>query len=317
MAILDLFSKREARKRKQGQEDVLRYDLPEPFRVQVMHLWHDALGSWRNDDYYLAGAVRHPPNIWWQELYKSFIREKGLVRLVDRHGDPCSHFREYLAAAATEDALDVIEHVFRFVERHLATMDQIDREHWRLADPRAVIDELNGRFREHGIGYQFAGGEIVRLDSQYLYAEAVKPALELLHGAGKAFSGPLEEFMGAHERYRKGEDKDAIAWALKAFESTLKAVCTARRWPFDPQKDTASRLVQIVFDNHLLPPWAQGQFTALRSLLEAGVPTVRNRTSGHGQGPSPVSVPPHLTRYALNMTASNIVFLIESHNAAR
>jgi hypothetical protein len=316
VAIVDLFSKREKRKRMQGQEDVYQYDtLPEAFRVQVMHLWHDALGGWRESDMYLGPGVHHAPNEWWQQLYKVYIREKGLVALVARRSDPCAQFREYFAQAPTEDALDVIELIFRFVDGYIRDMDQYERQHWRLANPDAVIAELNGRFREHGIGYEFVGGEIVRVDSKYVHAEAVKPALELLHGAGKAFAGPLQEFMSAHERYRKGEDKDAITWALKAFESTLKAICTERAWPFDPHKDTASRLLEIVFANHLVPAYLQNQFTSVRSALESGVPTVRNKTSGHGQGVAPTVVPGHMTRFALNLTASNIVFLIECHQA--
>jgi hypothetical protein len=171
--------------------------------------------------------------------------------------------------------------------------------------------------REHGIGYEFVGSKIVRVDSKYVHAEAVKPALELLHGAGKAFAGPLQEFMVAHEHYRKGEDKDAITWALKAFESTLKAICTARSWTFDSHKDTANKLLDIVFANHLVPAYLQSQFTSMNSLLASGVPTIRNKTSGHGQGAAPTVVPARMTRFALNLTATNIVFLIECHQALK
>lgn len=300
----------------QGQEDVFQYDtLPDPFRIQVIHIWHDALGRWRDVDQHLGPIIIHAPNDWWLHLFKAYIREKGLVCLVDRHSDPCAQFREYFVQASTEAALDVVELLFRFVDGPIRDLDQYQRQRWGLISPGSAIDELNGRFREHGIGYEFAGGEIVRVDSKYVHAEAVRPALELMHGAGRHFTGPLQEFMSAHERYRKGEDKDAVTWALKAFESTLKAICTARGWPFDANKDTASKLLQIVFDNTLVPAWLQSEFTALKSVLEAGVPTVRNKTSGHGQGPAPTSVPQHLTRYVLHLTASNIVFLIESHQA--
>ena len=43
-----------------------------------------------------------------------------------------------------------------------------------------AVVELNTRFREHGIGYQFESNKIVRVDSQFLHQEAVKPALQLL-----------------------------------------------------------------------------------------------------------------------------------------
>ena len=37
----------------------------------------------------------------------------------------------------------------------------------------------------------------------------------------------------AHAHYRSGETKDAITDANNAFESTLKAICDQRRWPYD------------------------------------------------------------------------------------
>jgi Domain of unknown function (DUF7014) len=42
---------------------------------------------------------------------------------------------------------------------------------------------------------------------------------------------------------------------------------------------------------------------------------VRNKNSGHGQGRSPKQVPGHLARYALHLAATNIVFLVEAHEA--
>jgi hypothetical protein len=97
----------------------------------------------------------------------------------------------------------------------------------------------------------------------------------------------------------------------------MKAICTARNWPYDPNKDAAKQLIDIVFNNGLIPPYLQAQFAALRSVLESGVPTVRNKTSGHGQGPVPTAVPDWLAAYVLHLTASNIVLLMEAHNAMR
>jgi hypothetical protein len=181
--------------------------------------------------------------------------------------------------------------------------------------PDAAIAKLNRRFREHSIGYEFAGGEIIRVDSKFIHAEAVRPALHLLQDAGVEFAGAFQEFLGAHERHRKGEQKDAIISACKSFESTMKAICIARSWPFDAQKDTVAKLIEIVFANGLVPAYLQNHVSALRTVLESGVPTVRNRTSGHGQGTTPVVVPEHYVAYVLHMTASNIVFLIESFKA--
>jgi hypothetical protein len=300
MPIWDTFSKRLARSRKQGKDDVFQYDdLPKQFRAQVIHIWNDALRSYD----------------WWREIYRVMIREKGVFRLVDADTTPQQQCYQFFMSAQTEEALDLIEISFRVVDNVVREMATYIRESHGLCDPDAAICELNGRFREHAIGYEYAGGEIVRVDSQLLHVEAVKPAIQLLHGAGKAFAGPLQEFLAAHTKYRKGEYKEAIADALKAFESTLKAICTSRDWTYDPHKDTASKLLQIVFDKGLVPTWLQSQFTSLKSLLEAGVPTVRNKVAGHGQGPDPIALPDHFAGFVMNLTGSNIVFLIKCDEA--
>jgi hypothetical protein len=57
----------------------------------------------------------------------------------------------------------------------------------------------------------------------------------------------------AHEDHPKGNLKDAVHWCLKAFESTLKANCVARNWPFDPQRDRAKQLLDIIYAQKLVP----------------------------------------------------------------
>ena len=53
-------------------------------------------------------------------------------------------------------------------------------------------------------------------------------------------------------------------------------------------------------------------FSALKSTLESGLPTVRNREAGHGQGPETIVVPEYIAGYALHLTASNILLLAKA-----
>jgi Domain of unknown function (DUF7014)/AbiJ N-terminal domain 4 len=318
MAIWELFSKRE-KKRKGELPDVYQYDnIPEALRGQIAHVVRDAVGRCRIEQSYTVDFP-HPPNQYWNAIYKVIIREKGWFILSEKYSNspPDTQCIDHLMTSSTEDVLDLVEVIFAYINGPIQEMHPDERRHHGIGDPVLAVNELNGRFREHGVGYELAGNKIVRIDSEYIHNEAIKPALSLLHRAGKRFSGPLDEFLDAHEKYRKGEHKDSIVAAAKAFESTMKAICKARKWDFDPHKDTASTLLKIVFDNELVPAWMQSQFTALRAVLEAGLPTVRNKTSGHGQGAVPTDVPEYYARYALNLAASNIVFLIEAHNATK
>jgi hypothetical protein len=178
----------------------------------------------------------------------------------------------------------------------------------------AAIEELNARFREHGVGFQFTEGEIIRIDSELIHAEVVKPALALLHA--KHFAGAQAEFLKAHEHYRHDNHKEALAECLKAFESAMKAICEKRKWKYDA-KWSSKALIQACFDNGLIPAFWQQHFAALRSLLESGIPTARNRLGGHGQGAEVLEVPGYLVAHVLHMTAAAIVFLAEADRSMK
>jgi len=184
----------------------------------------------------------------------------------------------------------------------------------RKIEPDEAIRDLKERFKEHGVGFQFESGKIIRVDSQFLHSEAVKPTLLILRA--RHYKGANEEFLKSHEHYRHGRYKECLVDALKSFESTMKAICAKRDWT-TREGDTAKSLINTCLTHGLLPAYLQSQMAALRSLLESGVPTVRNKLGGHGQGPDPVMVPEYMARYALNLTASSILFLAEAEAAMK
>lgn len=53
-----------------------------------------------------------------------------------------------------------------------------------------------------------------------------------------------------------------------------------------------------------------------RTSLESGLPTLRNNVAGHGQGEHIVDVPDEFAEYALNLAASNMVFLMKLYEKA-
>ncbi|MNP48405.1 hypothetical protein D3C76_1425250 [compost metagenome] len=92
----------------------------------------------------------------------------------------------------------------------------------------------------------------------------------------------------------------------------MKTICSLRKWTYKPS-DTSNKLIEILITKELVPSYLQQQFTSLRSTLETGIPVIRNKTSGHGQGEQPVIVPEYYVSYALNLSASCILFLVECH----
>ena len=307
MAVFDLFSKRQ-RKARGEVPDVYVYDkLPQELRVQVVHIIQDAFGT---DNYGTHNAEKA-----YEIVKATLCREYGLFELIERpKSDQHSVFNFFLKEESIEKALDVVELCFKVINKVIAENHAYQYNTVRKIEPKDAVAELNERLRAHGIGFQFESNELIRVDSEFLHTEAVKPVLTVLRGSG--FQGANEEFLLAHEHYRHGRYKECLVDCLKAFESTMKSVCKLRGWATQPN-DTAKSLIATCFANGLVPAYLESQFASLRSVLESGVPTVRNQNGGHGQGADPVAVPEYMARYALNLTATSILFLVDAHKANR
>ena len=100
------------------------------------------------------------------------------------------------------------------------------------------------------------------------------------------------------------------------FNNYEKAICKENKWPYK-EGDTAKVLIQHCFDNELIPTSLESHFNSLRSLLESGVPTIRNKMSAHGQGPEKVVTPDYLASYAINITGANILMLIKANESKK
>ncbi len=316
MGINDLYSKRKKLADRGNEPEVYQYtNLPLEFRRQVIHIWLSAIGPYREPE----RVMNYVPLVsrLWHAIHDSFARELGLFNLGTEFQNPFEQCKSFLLAQDTpvDHLLDLIEFTFHCIDEDIREILQDYQRQGELKVsqlPEDAISELNHRFREHSIGYQYNNGQLVRVDSGFIHAEVVVPALSLL--SSQHFKGAEQEFRSAYEHYRKKEYKDAIVDALNAFESTMKTICDECGWSYS-KAASAKELINVVLENELVPKYLQNHLSGLRSVLEAGVPTVRNKTSGHGQGSQPISVPEYLAAYVLHLTASNIVLLVEAYKA--
>jgi hypothetical protein len=188
IGYLYIYSKR--RRRELGQmPDIVQYEvLPKEFRVQVHYVLNDALGN--KEQWKQSERVR--------DVYRSIVdillREYGQLSLLGGSGwDTYEELRIFLQNCSTEQAFDVIEIGFRAADLVARKDSYIVPGMSRHQEVDEAIDELNARFKEHAIGYQFESGEIIRTDSKLLHQEAVRPALQLL--SDPTFQGAEEEFV--------------------------------------------------------------------------------------------------------------------------
>ena len=308
MKVFDIFSKRQ--KKFRGEvPDVYQYEaIPEKLRIQIVYIWEDALGEL----YHYDRVFRSPAGA--SEVYKSIhdilCREHGMPRFSGPNdSDFVSVCDFFLRTEEVEKAIDVIDLSFRYIDK--VVRDSPNKFRQRKISPDDAIAELNHRFRERGIGYQYQSGQVIRVDSQLAHSEVVKPALSLL--SDPMYKGANDEFLSALKHYRKGRYKECLNECLKAFESCIKAICETRRWAYN-DRDSISHLIGIICKHKLIPDSMQSHFSGLRSTLEAGVPTLRNKLSGHGQGSKEVTVPEYIAAYVLHLTASNILLLARAND---
>ena len=250
------------------------------------------------------GGLSYPKA--YEVIHEDLCFRYGKFSLSEHYDSAYESVRHFfLETEDTEKAIDVIELSFRYIDQYVRS--QI---HNQRISPDDAITILNNQFRKHRVGYQYKSGQIIRVDSEFIHSEAVKPALSML--SDPMYKGANDEFLKAHEHYRARRYKDCMNDCLKAFESCIKAICKKRRWTYN-ETNTINRLIEIVFNEELIPTFMQSHFSGLRSVLESGVPTARNRQSGHGQGANIITVPEYIAAYALHLTASNLLFLAKAN----
>ena len=291
--ILDLFSKRQKLTHCESP-DVYQYTkFEKTLRVQIIHIIRDAFGEGR----YAKQA--------YEIVIELLSREYGVFELLPDYinQDSEEHLLSYFLQEQNVDkALDVVELCFTII----STQSRSNEYNIRKLDPDEAIAELNARFKENGFGFQFEVGKIIKINSEYMYNEVIKQALSLL--SRKEFEGANQEFLLAHEHYRAGQNKACLNECLNSFESIMKSICSLNKITVD-SRATAKTLIAVLFENEIIPAFLKSEYSSFQAVLESGVPTIRNKLSGHGQGETIRKVEDCFAEYMLNLTASNIIFL--------
>ncbi len=177
MAIFDLFSKRQIDAAKSGSAEVYQYaEIPAHLRVQVKQIAIEALGRvGEMGDRMIRGAV---DNGIWVEIERIFLRERGLNGIA-RGEFAGSRVLAFMLECATVDWLDFLELIGLGIAIMADDNHYRERQQWEVSTTdKEAIDEINYRMSQAGVGYQLEATRLVRVDSQYLHAEVVKPALE-------------------------------------------------------------------------------------------------------------------------------------------
>jgi len=278
--------------------DIYKYDkLPDTVKRQIIAVWFELLNKFpafdrgKSDKFFAVVAKE----LWVKyEDFESIRNDRSVSDSV------CIFFGEQ---QDIKKCIEIIELVFfcfgQFYRVDVYVNAGLDY------DIHKAKAKLNAVFQEHSVGYEFRGDKIFRIDSGVMHKEVVAPAMALLNEP--YLKGANEEFLKAHEHFRHARYGECINECLKAFESTMKAICQKRGWRYN-QTDTAKSLLTACEQNGLVPSFMQSSLSGLRSVLE-NVATVRNKLSGHGQGTQQVQISEEVAAFVIHSTGANILFL--------
>lgn len=285
--------------------------LPNGLKVQLVFIFKDFINSLTDQ----WGRKEDIGKGIWESIDNILRREHGLHVLYDDYHSlhqslaswymVCQYF-ESLNDIRKE--LDVIYAVCEQIEECLDPNRNLRSNY----SPQQALSDINKRLQQHGIGYRWQEGEIIKVPSEFTYDQSITPALTLLHQAG--FENAHQEFLSAFEHYKKGpvEYEEALTDCLKAIESTIKIIAAARKWTFN-QNDTAKPLIALIIKEGLIPLYSESFLAGVRNTLESGIPTLRNKLGGHGKGAEVRIVDEASMHYCINLTAAVILYLAQRH----
>jgi Domain of unknown function (DUF7014) len=303
-----------------------KHEIPSSFRNRVLMWLGDVYGNTRVAQSPAWSGGCGPGDYrdeFWNEVHRFLLFSRGVPRLTPHTTSPTEDAIDFLLSCEGEQFLDFVEYVFRVdAYRHVQMSDD------------SVVEELNELFRRDDLPYHltgflmketrgidgdgpFAGHEtttvetiaypqVILRSSEPVHVHALEPALALLRRL--PFRNANREFLEALDDLRRGDFDDCLTKCGSAFESAMKVICDESGWAYR-DTDTAGKLVKILMDRLGLDSYHEPIFMIIA--------TLRNRlSSSHGAGTSSRTVSLPVAQYAVNSTASTILFLAQKAGMA-
>jgi len=177
-------------------------------------------------------------------------------------------------------------------------------EAWFYHKPERLREcetELNDVLAIHDSPWRIINGEVILVDSEYLYREVQVKTINLLRE--NDIPGALEEYQGAISDLTSGETKDAVIKAHKSVESVMKAVLNTE------EHHTFGKLLNELIKSQIIPEYYE-EFLKHFEKLALGIVKERNLPArGHGQGRHSETVSPSLAEFAVNLAGSINIFI--------
>ena len=138
MGVFDLYSYRK-RVAEGDTPDVLVYDdLPNALRVQIIGIWDKAIGPYSTTRQSHL-QIRGRNNATWQRIHSEVAHEHGVANLAPPGRDPADRCKSFLLQTdSVDDALDLIEHTFGYVDKEGRRFGPQQRKILGIGGPRTM-----------------------------------------------------------------------------------------------------------------------------------------------------------------------------------
>lgn len=311
--IFNVFSNRKE------DSKVIKYSISIETRNRVLIIMDRKIKEIKN-----GYSFNHESNVFQKSLVN--VREMFQLKLgrmnLANNADALEDILIFLSKCENETFLDFIEYIFRSNEFNISEVTknemisdinfifEQDEIPFRLTKYiEEWVDTVNGDvvsldalpfgnpLRKNIISYP----QIINKDDDFTFSEIVTPVLELLKDS--RFNNANKEFLEALEHYKNNRYKECITSCCSSLESTIKVICKIKKWEFSPNS-TCNPLVLLIIEKSQLPKWYDSILT--------GPASFRNKLgSSHGKGDQNVTATKNQARYQINITAAEIIFLIE------
>ena len=246
---------------------------------------------------YSYGVQRDPNNNW---IDNSSVHEEVKTELLKAYGEntliaynereehsKVDTLQQFVWGCYPAQVFDVIEFIYQFLDPDYQGQLQ---------------NGINSILRNENVQWLLCEGYFFQIDSHFLEEYVLCHTSDLLKTHD--FQGAFDEFREARNDLESGDQKSAILNACKAFESTLKIITGKKRLQC---KDLINELMPSGFYREM-PPEIH---TDVWKKILLPICLIRDQVSAHGQGKEIMNVPDTLARFALHLTGSAIVFLVE------
>jgi hypothetical protein len=312
---MKLFDKHAAKKgATKDQADFYEYAvLPEELRNKIVFIMKESFSTTSTslgDRFYFEGGEN---STGWNKIIYETMKREGSFSLAET-GETCGEiiFKCLLQCDVKKVLILVEEFLAEAMREGYRGLPPPLLERYREQGAPTICDKMNALFQEFRVGYEFLPDasktiRARRIDSTYTHEKMIKPALALLRDL--EFEGPSGEFNEALDEYNDQNYSNAVFSANKAFESMMKATLQELGIHFDP-KAPAAKLIDVLFDQQVVPSNLQSLSGGIRTVLSSGLPTLRNVAGvGHGTGRDSQEVARSYAQFALNLCAAYLLFL--------